>query len=313
MSPSALRACRGTAIAVVAVTGLANSQGRLPSTPELILETPQGLSDGSTEVGRFDHRRLSSVMTLTGLADPGPAIRVRLLAEDTTTALDTPQWIAGFADADNDLVVLFPDRIGSYPFGSIESVLYHEVAHILIGRAAGGGRVPRWFNEGLASAAERTRGLEARSRLGWELLIGGPVTATELEGLFSGDAGSVRRAYVLSEALVRDILERHGPQTAARVLSRMSGGMPFDLALMVETGVTVEESSRAFWSRRAVWERWIAFIGHPLSLWGFVTLLALVAIWRHRRKRRARHLQWEREEREELQRWEEHRSRYRVH
>ena len=42
-------------------------------------------------------------------------------------------------------------------------------------------------------------------------------------------------------------------------------------------------------------------------------LLALVAIWQHRRKRRARRDQWELEERAEEEAWEEHRRKYRVH
>ena len=42
-------------------------------------------------------------------------------------------------------------------------------------------------------------------------------------------------------------------------------------------------------------------------------MLALAAIWRHRRRRRAQRLQWELEERAEQQEWEDHRRRYRIH
>jgi hypothetical protein len=302
-----------TVLAVAATAMAVTGQTPSASPPALTVDAPDRLSAVAAEVRGFDRGRLVSVMTLTGLSEPGPPIRVLLLPEDSPVARETPSWVAGFADPKNDAVVLFPERIGVYPFGSLEGVLYHEVAHILIARATNGGRVPRWFNEGLARAAERSWNLQDQSRLAWELVIGSPVTATELEGLFNQGADGISRAYVLSDALVRDILARYGPQTAARVLARMREGAPFDLALLQETGASVRQLTLSFWSRHAVWERWIAFIGHPYTLWIFVTLLAIIAIWKHRRKRRKRRVQWELEERAEEQTWEEHRRKYRVH
>ena len=300
-------------LAIATTSATVGSQPPSVSPPELVVEAPDRLAAVAATVRTFDRGRLVSVMTLTGLREPGAPIRVLLIPEDSPVARETPSWVAGFADAPRNAVVLFPDRIGSYPYGSLESVLYHEVAHILIARAASGTRVPRWFNEGLASAAERGWTLEDQSRLAWELVIGSPLTVTELEGLFAEGADGISRAYVLSDALVRDILERHGSHTAARVLARMGEGASFDLALLLETGGSVRQLTQSFWSRHAVWERWIAFLGHPYTLWSFMTLLALVAIWQHRRRRRERRALWELEERAEEEAWEEHRRKYRVH
>ena len=263
---------------------------------ELIVDAPPELERLASQVRGFDVDRLGGVMRLVGLRDPGPPIRVVLVPEDSPTGRDTPDWIAGFAEASGNVLVLFPARIGSYPYGSIERVLYHEVAHLLASRAANGARIPRWFNEGLASAAERTWGIEDRSRFAWELVVGGRVTATQLEGMFSQGRREIARAYVLSDALVRDILARHGSSTAARLLRDMQAGASFEIALYGSTGLTVAEHVATFWRRHAVWQRWIAFLGHPLTLWGFVTLLALLAIWQQRRRRAERQLRWEREE-----------------
>ena len=285
-----------------------------PTRPlELVVDAPGELESVAGQVRNFDVNRLNGVMRLIGMQDPGPPIRVVLVPENSATAQRTPAWVAGFAEPSDDVLVLFPARIGSYPYGSIERVLFHEVAHLLMNRVANGARIPRWFNEGLASAAERTWGIEDRSRFAWELVVGGPVTATQLEGMFSQGRREVARAYVLSDALVRDLLERHGPFIAARLLRQMRDGAPFDLALYTATGLTVTEHVAVFWNRSAVWERWIAFLGSPLTLWGFVTLLALLAIWQHRRRRIERRLRWELQERTEDQQWEEHRRRYRVH
>ena len=280
---------------------------------ELLVDAPPELEGVASYVRAFDTTRLVSVMRLTGLQDAGRPIRIVLVPEQSATAHDTPEWVAGFADSADDRVVLFPDRIGSYPYGTLDGVVYHEVAHVLINRAANQRRVPRWFNEGLASAAERSWGLGDRSRFTWELLVGPALTATQIETLFGQGHREVARAYVLSEALVRDILQRHGPLIAARLLSRMGDGASFEAALYAATGLTVAEHIRLFWDRHAVWKRWIALAGHPFALWSFATLLALVAIWRHRRRRFERRQQWEMEERAEDQAWDEHRRKYRVH
>ncbi len=297
-------------LSVLMTPGTPTGQG---TVPRLVVEAPDALTATATQVRRFDQSRFVNIMTLTGLADAGPSIRVLLLPEESAAARDTPSWVAAFADPSRDLVVLFPERIGSYPYSSLEVVLHHEVAHILTARASGGGHIPRWFSEGLASAAERTWGLEARSRFAWEMLAGNPLTPTQLEGLFTRGPQDIARAYVLANRLVRDLLEEHGPRTPARILSGMAQGAPFGVALYAATGASVDTTVRAFWSRHAVWESWISIAGHPFTQWSLITSLALVAIWRHRRRRLARRRQWEMEERAEEQAWEDHRRRYRVH
>ena len=69
-------------------------------------------------------------------------------------------WTAGFAIGNDGLIVLFPARSPRYPHDTLEDVLRHEVAHVLIDRAARGQRVPRWFHEGLAIVVERPWRLE---------------------------------------------------------------------------------------------------------------------------------------------------------
>ena len=295
------------------VSGVAQNQADLSELPQITVEAADSLAAVAERVRGFDANRLRGILRLTGLTDVGPPIRVVLLSENSAVARNTPPWVAGFADAGRDVVVLFPGRIGSYPYGSLEGVLHHEVAHILTARAAAGGRIPRWFNEGLASAAERNWGLDDRSRFAWQMIVGSQVTVTELEGLFAEGPREVARAYILADALVRELLERSGPDAAARVLARMANGEGFEQALYGITGATSTGVVRAFWTRHRTWERWIDFVGRPFALWSFVTLLALVAIWKARQRRAEKRRRWEAEEQAEDDTWEEHRRRDRVH
>ena len=277
------------------------------------MEAPERLRAVAGQLGRLDAGRLAAVMRLVGLADPGNPIRVALVPEDTRLARDAPPWVAAFADPDHDLIVLFPDRIGSYPHDTLELVLHHEVAHILAARAAGGGRLPRWFNEGLASVAERSWGIGNRSRFLWAPLVAGQPTVTDLEGLFYGGRRDAARAYVISHALVRDLLRRHGARVVSRILAGVAAGAPFDYAFAEATGTSVRGATRIFWRTSGGWEEWITFVASPFTLWTMIASLSLAAIWRHRRRRAERRRLWEAEERFEADRPDDPPGGYRLH
>lgn len=301
-------------LVALAASGVSSAALAQPSgLPELVVEAPDHLSTVADRIGQLDAGRLAAVMRLTGLTAPGRPIRVVLVQASSRIARDTPPWVAAFADAGRDLIVLFPDRIGAYPYNSLEVVIHHEVAHVLAARAAGGGRLPRWFNEGVASTAERSWSLANRSRFIWESVSAGEVSVTELEGLFAEGRRESARAYVLSHAFVRSLLQRFGPDTVRRILDRVAAGDAFDQAFVTVTGTTVTRAARLFWQSASGWEEWLTFVASPYTLWSVMTALSLVAIWRHRQRRAKRRRRWEAEERAEDQEWEEHRRNYRIH
>jgi len=135
-----------------------------PTIPELRVRAPESLAAIAARVGRIDPDVVRRIMRFVGLDQGGGPIAVVLATEDTDVARATPRSIVGFARGDESVVVLFPARATSYPYDSLEDVLRHEIAHVLIARASGHQFVPRWFHEGVALAAERSWGLEDRTR-----------------------------------------------------------------------------------------------------------------------------------------------------
>ncbi|MCH7749218.1 MAG: hypothetical protein IH939_14105 [Acidobacteria bacterium] len=270
--------------------------------PTLRIEAPGALEAVREKVSRFPLDRLTTAMTLAGLTHAGPPIDVLLIAESSDLARGTPPWISGFADPGRNLVVLFPNRARFYPSDSLETLLHHEVAHILFSRAAQGRPVPRWFNEGLALAAERPVGLGDRSRLAWTLVRHGVVSLSELERLFDEGRAANQRAYAVASALVRDLLRAHGEASAGRVLSLVGQDRPFDEAFETVMGEPLLAAVDRFWSRQRLWGRWIPFLSGPTFLWMVITLLALYAIRAHRRRRAAQRRLWEAEEQAETER-----------
>ena len=278
----------------LAVASLAGPQGPgevtgrqgAPLAPRIDLRAPAEMAPQAERLARFDTARLVAVMRLVGLDEAGPPIPVFLAPEDGLLAQQTPAWVAGFATGTE--VVLFPARAPSYPHDSLQELLQHEVAHVLIGRAAGGRRVPRWFHEGVALAAERTWSLGDRTHFALDVAFGGTVSAASIDRLFQAGAGPAARAYRLSGMLVQDLLKVHGPDLPARVLTGMRRGLAFDAAFEAAAGTSVDEATDAFWRRR-LWVTWLPWLTSPAALWTLVTLLALAAFaavrWRRARRR----------------------------
>jgi hypothetical protein len=270
---------------------------QIATAPELRVEAPPELDGVRVRIESVTPESLADILRITGLADPGPPIRVVLAGEHSEWARRMPPWIAGLAFG-SDLIVLFPSRTPGYPHDSLEDVLRHEVAHICIARAAGGRPVPRWFHEGLATAAERPWDLRDRTRLVYELVTGPRLTLEQMNVLFDGDRGAQTRAYAISARFVRDLLEAHGGTAGAEILSHLSDGVAFEPAFARATGRTLLAAEAEFWERQRTWTTWFPLVTSTTTVWIVIMLLALWAVRRRRRMRAAQRRRWEEEERE---------------
>lgn len=273
--------------------GQTDEQTRIP---ELRFETVGREQGSAARLGRIAPERLSTIVRLVGLDDPGDPIGVVLASEETDVARETPSWVAGFAAGAAGTIVLFPARSPRYPHDSLESVFYHEVAHVLISRAAGGRPVPRWFNEGLATVAERTWQFDDRRHLAWALITRGADEMDRLEEMFQQGPPDSNTAYALSTAFIRHVMDVHGGDAPARILSAVADGAPFETAFVQTTGVSLPNAEVRFRHSLRSWERVIPLLTSPLIIWMAVSLLALWAIVVGRRRRAERRRQWDEEE-----------------
>jgi hypothetical protein len=269
------------------------------SIPQLEIAAPEELAGARTRLESFDTGRLSGVMQLVGLEDPGTPIRVALVPERSPLARKAPSQTAGYALPEQSLIVLFPARSPRYPDDTLEDVLHHEVAHVLMARAARGGRLPLWFHEGVAVLAERTWGLEDQARLMRELVLVSRTPLDRVDGMFAADEGSKARAYTLSAAFVRSLMRRHGAEAPGNILRQIGRGETFERAFVAVTGETVPEAENAFWDGHRFWTSIGPFLTTETALWMVVTIVALLAIIRRRQQRAEQRKRWESEESEE--------------
>lgn len=268
--------------------------------PQLRVEAPGEYRALGSRLEKLEAGWLDPVARLVGLdpADPRATapISLQLAPESSDLARSTPPWVAGFADGNAGAIVLFPGRAPGYPDSSLDDVLRHELAHVLIARAAGGREVPRWFHEGVAVQADNAWGLSDRSYLTFAMIADREVPFPELERRFSGEAGEVRRAYAVAGAFVRDLRTRYGPGVVGDVLTAVADGRSFGEAFEWATGTSLLEAGHDFWRRQSFWYRWVPVLSSSVTLWLLITLLALVAIRRRRARDAARRRLWEEQE-----------------
>lgn len=266
--------------------------------PRLVIEAPPALAPVAARIRAIDPARLAAPMELVGLTDAGPPIQVYLAPEGSELARYVPRWVAGYSFGERGVIVLLPARTPSYPDSSLEEVLRHEVAHVLIARAAGGHEVPRWFHEGVAMIAGSSWGIGDRTRLTLALIENDEVSLAELDARFqSGDDGQVARAYALAGAFVNDLFDRYGRGVAADVLAGVARGLPFADAFARATGSSPSAAETSFLRRQSIWYRWVPLATSSVTVWAAITLLALWA-GRHRRRRDAAlFARWDEEER----------------
>ena len=265
--------------------------------PALVIESSPELASARSRLESLNRQPLAGIVRTVGLEDAGPPIAVVLAGEDSAAARSVSPWTAGFAIGTEGRIVLFPSRSPTYPHDTLEDVLHHEVAHVLISRAAGGRPVPRWFHEGLAVAVERPWGFEDRSRLAWELVAGPRLTLREIDALFDGGQSAQSRAYSLSAAVVRDLIREHGAAAPAGILRLVKTDVGFDQAVAQVTGRPIGAVDDEFWDRQRVWTVWMPAITSGNVLWLIVIAVATLAVWRRRRRSAQTRRRWEEEER----------------
>lgn len=290
-----LRLAAALPLAWFALLGIAEGAGE--ALPRLQVEAPPGYAPLADQLERLPSERFLPVMRLVGLERAGGPIRIRLLTEASPEAAAVEPWVAGYAYGALGRVVLFVERTPSYPDGSLEELLDHEVAHVLIARAAAQRPVPRWFHEGVATVAGHSWSLGDASRLTLAMVTRSEIPLDDIDRLFAGSAGEVARAYALSGALVRDLLQRYGRRTVAITLAAVRRGADFDEALFRSTGTTLDELEDSFWRRHSFWYRWVPILGSSATIWLGVTLLALLAFRRRRQRDAEIRAGWEEEER----------------
>jgi hypothetical protein len=180
-------------------------------------------------------RRLTDIRKVFGL-DAAPLMRAVILSDRRETTRSFPtissaatdsHLYAGFAYGEYDLFVL----VGLGVEGMV-----HEMTHLLLDEAIVSplGRVPAWYNEGLAQYFEQGFFESGTSRTDPTVLAaarsGGLLPLTAMKGQ-PGRPADVRLFYAQARSLVRYMVETYGEDTVTQVVAALSSGARFEDAV----------------------------------------------------------------------------------
>jgi hypothetical protein len=260
--------------------------------PHVTVEAPPALKADASRIARIDLERLSDALRRAGLELP-PHVQVTLIPDDDPRAQRVPRWFAGLASGDD--IIIFPERVSSYPYDSIETVFRHEIVHVALDTRAAGQPLPRWFHEGTATAVESGWSIADRVRL---LVATATAPAVEdVARLFESPAEpQTTHAYLLAAALMDELRRAHGATLPGRIAAEVARGAPFDRAFASQTGVTPNEAARDAWRSYRRWTSWMPAATSPASTWSLILGLAFVAFFVRLWKRARRRRQWDDEE-----------------
>ena len=274
------------AAAIVALT-----DGAAAAEFALRVEAPPALEPIAARIRALDHAGLVEALARAGLEPPRDA-RITLASETHPRALAAPPWVVAQASGLREIVI-FPARIGAYPHGSLESVVWHEVVHLALAARAGGRPLPRWFHEGVAMSVEGW-GLGGRARL-LAAAFGDP-TIADVNRLFATDRQpESATAYLLAAALVTDARRRHGDGLPGAIARRVALGAPFDMAFAAETGTTPDFAANRAWSTYRRWVEWVPMLTSGTFVWFGILVVACVAFVAQIRRRIRQRRQWDEE------------------
>lgn len=155
---------------------------------------------------------------------PEADIPVLLYArEDFSVVTRSPQWAGGLYDGKIRVPLGGVKRMSP----ALKALLYHEYAHVVV-RFLARGRVPIWFNEGLAEMAGRRYFKPAQPKVP----IGRQLEPAALEQSFAElPVEMVPLAYEQSHARVQRLIDLCGWPPIGELLQRLGTGETWDKAI----------------------------------------------------------------------------------
>ena len=210
-----------------------------------------------------------------------PRVEVYLYAalDDLQSALLLAgrDWQGGQARPDLG-VVLVAIPPGQEALAQMKRDIPHELTHLLVFQATGAGyaRVPRWLNEGLASANEGLAQPAYQLAVESAFRDGRLMSLETLCAPFSNDAGEAQLAYAQSQSVVQFIRNRH-PDGIRKLLGAYAGGATCSGGVEQALGYTLGALDLAWRASLGPQGAWLTLV-NSIGAWALLAALVSLAL-----------------------------------
>lgn len=189
--------------------------------------------------------------------------------------------IVAFAVPSRNLIVMECSRGFEKPF-SLDTILKHEMCHLLLHSRITEVPLPRWFDEGVCQwATDGVSEIVTDQRAGLldqAVLSGRLIPLRRLEGGFPLEEYPLRLAYEQSKSVVLYIIERYGRDALLEILDAMASGTALEGAIERDFSLTpgrFEREWRADLRERVSWLTYLS--GHLYEI--LFVMAALISAW----------------------------------
>ena len=207
-----------------------------------------------------------------------------------------PQWADGTAWPHRGWIFLRAPRLRGEATDPLETVLTHELVHVLLGRAFGKRPVPQWLQEGLAQLMAGEYSAETTATLANGVLGDNLLSLYELSRGFPQGALRAQLAYAQSADFMAYIRNTYGQRAVQTLIDEMARGEAFAPAVRIATGDLVDDIDAAWRSRLRDSPLQLTPLMNEGVWWAIGALLVPLAWFLVRRRNQRVVARWRREE-----------------
>jgi hypothetical protein len=199
--------------------------------------------------------------------------------------------IMGYALPDKGVIVIDYSKM-TEPF-TLETIVKHELCHLLLHEYIKDENLPRWLDEGIAQWASGGLAdivMEKRSSLDGAVLQNRMLGLRYLADGFPGDDLRLRLAYAESKSFVEYLTTCKGEQGLPALLDSLKDGNDIDSAIIKTFSISFAELEQKWHDSLEKKGLWISFLINNLTeILFFLSALILVygfmRAWRRKKRR----------------------------
>ena len=206
-----------------------------------------------------------------------------------------PDWGVGCAIPEQNVIILkSPYRFKYYrPFSQ---VVIHELAHIFLGKYAGGKRIPRWLDEGFAMHQSQEWAIGQDVAIARAVLTGSTISLSDIESVNAFSQNKAELAYTESFLAVSYLYREYGRGTEKELVTQLAHGSSLDIAFLRTIGSNYLSFQLDFEKYLKTKYNWVSILGDTFPLWLGLAFLIVILYFLKRRYTKKRVKEWELED-----------------
>ncbi|UCE24288.1 MAG: hypothetical protein JSU74_13520 [Candidatus Zixiibacteriota bacterium] len=179
---------------------------------------------------------------------------------------------------------------------SLDELLAHEYAHLVLARNTGLFSAPRWFDEGLAMLVSMEWSWSDNLAMSKAAVFGQLVDLSDIEKVNRFSEGKAHVAYAEAYLAVTFLIDTYDREAIGRFVETVARGGSAEEAIWAATGATGQEFEQDF--RLHLNRRFniISLFMDTIFFWLGLSVLVVIGGWLRFRKRRRYYRQWQEDE-----------------